>query len=239
MQLDSVNVDCVDPERMAAFWGPALGLRAARSDAGGVALALPGNGLELWFLRVPGHRPQASPRVHFDLDGEHRRDEIVAELLALGAVHKDIGQHDVPWTVLADPENNAFCVIPGRDEQYRNTGRLASLPYDCSDPEENLAFWLKASGWEEFRRPSDGFGMIQHPSHTGLVIGFCPEEGPKTDEKNWLHFDLRLDPGEDEADALARLESWGATILDHGWGELDWTVLADPSGNEFCLLRAR
>ena len=55
-------------------------------------------------------------RVHLDLateSGAHQAAE-VERLLALGAVPADIGQGDVPWTVLADPEGNEFCVLSPR-----------------------------------------------------------------------------------------------------------------------------
>jgi len=52
-------------------------------------------------------------RAHLDLattSAEHQA-ELVAHLLELGAAHADVGQGDVPWTVLADPEGNEFCVL--------------------------------------------------------------------------------------------------------------------------------
>jgi hypothetical protein len=44
------------------------------------------------------------------------RDDEVARLVALGARQVDVGQGDAPWVVLADPEGNEFCVLPGRAE---------------------------------------------------------------------------------------------------------------------------
>jgi hypothetical protein len=53
-----------------------------------------------------------------------------------------------------------------------------------------------------------------------------------------MHLDLRVDPGDDYDQELSRLLDGGAVRLEHDWGDLPWTVLLDPGGNEFCLLRA-
>jgi len=53
--------------------------------------------------------------------------------------------------------------------------------------------------------------------------------------KNRLHLDLRPD---DQAAEVERLVGLGATRVDLGQGEASWVVLADPEGNEFCVLRA-
>lgn len=54
--------------------------------------------------------------------------------------------------------------------------------------------------------------------------------------KNRLHFDLRPD---DQAAEVARVEALGARKVDIGQGNQTWIVMADPEGNEFCILRAR
>ena len=54
--------------------------------------------------------------------------------------------------------------------------------------------------------------------------------------KNRLHIDLRPDDQEAEVE---RLVDMGARHVDVGQGEVEWTVLADPEGNEFCVLRQR
>ena len=58
---------------------------------------------------------------------------------------------------------------------------------------------------------------------------------PKTG-KNRLHFDLALPDRGDQQAEVERLVSLGATRIDIGQGEVGWVVLADPDGNEFCLL---
>jgi hypothetical protein len=46
-------------------------------------------------------------------------------------------------------------------------------------------------------------------------------------------------PGEDPSAEVARLRGLGAVLADIGQGEVNWTVLADPEGNEFCVLSPR
>ena len=68
-------------------------------------------------------------------------------LLALGAVPADIGQGDVPWTVLADPEGNEFCVLDPRPT-YRDTGPVAAVTLIDAPPPHAVpaSTMLRASG---------------------------------------------------------------------------------------------
>jgi hypothetical protein len=62
------------------------------------------------FVSVPEEKV-AKNRLHIDVSplGDHQQE--VERLLALGATHADIGQGDVRWTVMRDPEGNEFCVL--------------------------------------------------------------------------------------------------------------------------------
>jgi hypothetical protein len=66
----------------------------------------------------------------------------------------------------------------------------------------------------------------------GLDFGSVPE--PKT-VKNRVHWDIRLDAGRSVAD----LEALGATVLRRPDGDIRWTIMADPEGNEFCAFDPR
>ena len=57
--------------------------------------------------------------------------------------------------------------------------------------------------------------------------------------KNRVHLDLRPYPGDDQAAEVARLRALGATDIDLGQGDVPWTCLADPEGNEFDVLTPR
>lgn len=239
MHLDSVVMDAIDPASQATFWARALRTEVAEQSQEGARLRLPG-GPELWFDLVPVSEIAPRPhRIHLDLYAGERyggpgRDALVADLLAHGAAHVDIGQAGTePWVVLVDPEDNAFCVMPDR-EGYVSTGPIASLPIDADDPAATFAFYRDATGWVG----TDEENVLRHPSMTGPQLGFCDPEGPKT-AKNPIHLDLRVDAESDYDVELERLLSAGARRLDHDWGPLPWTVLVDPGGNELCLLPAR
>ena len=124
-RLTEVAVDCRDPEAQAAFWAAALGYHVVRREEGQVEIgpwmSEPPDLAEqvrrapsvptLVFVAVPEGKTVKN-RLHLDLrpvDSSHA-DE-VERLIGLGARRADIGQGDVPWVVLADPEGNEFCVL--------------------------------------------------------------------------------------------------------------------------------
>jgi catechol 2,3-dioxygenase-like lactoylglutathione lyase family enzyme len=124
-RLTEVAVDCRDPEVLAAFWAAALGYHVVRREGGQVEIGPwvrePADLAErvrrapsaptLVFVAVPEGKTVKN-RLHLDLrpvDGSHA-DE-VERLIGLGARRADIGQGEIPWVVLADPEGNEFCVL--------------------------------------------------------------------------------------------------------------------------------
>lgn len=110
---------------------------------------------------------------------------------------------------------------------------------DTTDPDRVAAFWQEAIGWRRTYDTSDE--VVLEPPAGSPQDGVAPDllfarvpEGKSI--KNRWHPDLR--PG-DQAAEVARLEALGATRVDVGQtGEESWVVLADPDGNEFCVLRA-
>ncbi len=238
MYLENIVVDALDPVRLGTFWEELLGAErlSAGADALETRLAVAGGPtLDLCLPRVPEPVPP-NPRLHLDLAGGARQSEVVERALGLGATALDIGQGDVPWVVLADPEGNPFCVMEDRPE-YRDGGPLAALPLDSADPERDAAFWSALTGWlpEAATVPT----ALRHPSGRGPLLELCPEPRPKgAEEKNRVHLDVRLEPHDDPAAALDLARRLGGRVVEHDWGELPWTVLRDPSGNEVCLLPA-
>jgi predicted enzyme related to lactoylglutathione lyase len=72
-----------------------------------------------------------------------------------------------------------------------------------------------------------------------MGICFMPVTEPKR-TKNRLHFDLNAEDAEDRLAEIDRILALGATRVDIGQtGEESWTVLADPEGNEFCIVRPK
>ena len=99
------------------------------------------------------------------------------------------------------------------------------------------AFWCAVLGWEVIDEDgSDGGPISIAPrDHSGPSMDIIAVPERKT-LKNRLHFDLRAD-GAATAVELQRLLELGATPTDVGQGpDVSWVVLADPEGNEFCLL---
>lgn len=115
LRIQCVNIDAEDPSGLASFWEVALGWRRTYQTDDEVVLEPPegavGDGLlpDLLFARVPEHK-SVKNRLHLDLRPEDQ-DAEVARLLSLGARHVDVGQGDVSWVVLADPEGNELCVL--------------------------------------------------------------------------------------------------------------------------------
>jgi Glyoxalase-like domain len=124
-RLTEIVVDCQDPVTQAAFWAAVLDYHVVRTEDAQVEIAPwerePPDLAEqvrrapsvptLVFVAVPEGKTVKN-RLHLDvrpIDSSHEAE--VERLLALGARHADVGQGQVPWVVLADPEGNEFCVL--------------------------------------------------------------------------------------------------------------------------------
>ncbi len=120
--------------------------------------------------------------------------------------------------------------------------RIAVLAIDAVDTGRVADFWAAALGWDAWPGP-DGGGISLAPAGTwdesgasGPTIDVVPVPEAKT-VKNRLHLDLRADGGT-QSDEVERLLALGATRADVGQGaDVSWVVLADPEGNEFCVLQ--
>ena len=113
----SVTFDWNHPAALAQFWAEALGWHIVLTDPRGTGVApTQGPGVLLVFVPVP-ERKAGKNRIHIDLASKSEEDQsrIVERLLMCGATHVDIGQGDVPWAVLADPEGNELCDSPQRN----------------------------------------------------------------------------------------------------------------------------
>ncbi|MFL6099604.1 MAG: VOC family protein [Actinomycetales bacterium] len=116
--------------------------------------------------------------------------------------------------------------------------RITSLCVDATDPRLLADFWCQVLGWQVTEEDSEVV-RIQDGPEARLALDFCwVPDGPKT-AKNRLHLDLNA-TDRDQAAELERLLALGARPTDIGQGpDVSWFVLADPEGNEFCLLRSR
>ncbi len=109
-------IDCEDAAKLATFWAAVLGYDATEPDEDGeVEISDPGGALPtLLFLNVPEKKARKN-RLHIDVNPRGcDQEEELERILGLGATPIDIGQGDVDWIVLADPEGNEFCLLKGR-----------------------------------------------------------------------------------------------------------------------------
>ena len=120
------------------------------------------------------------------------------------------------------------------------TLRFQSLSIDAHDPTALADFWAAVLGWQRTDDEQDPDEVALEPpvgthEQGGVPLLFLRVPDDKT-VKNRLHLDFRPDDQEAE---VARVEALGARRVDIGQGDdVTWVVLADPEGNEFCILRA-
>jgi catechol 2,3-dioxygenase-like lactoylglutathione lyase family enzyme len=120
--------------------------------------------------------------------------------------------------------------------------RISEIVIDAADPEALSRFWCAVLGYEELGRASDG-GIEIGPPDAGFggpqPILVFNHSATRTAGKLPTHIDVNATDRSQE-DELARLLELGANHADVGQtGDESWHVLADPEGNEFCLLAAR
>jgi predicted enzyme related to lactoylglutathione lyase len=238
-QLVALTFDAADPLRLARFWATALGWTVNDERPGQVALTpTDGTRFGVWFL--PGTADKVGQnRLHLDLTTTSSDDQAssVARLVALGAHHIDIGQRaEEGHVVLADPEGNELCII-GPDNQFlAGCDRLGSIT--CEGTREVGHFWSAALGWP-LVWDQDEETAIRAPDGVGPLITWGgPPVAPKIG-KNRLRLVIAPDGGVDRQVEVERLEALGAAPLDIGHGAADPILMADPDGNEFCVLTRR
>ncbi|WP_432847080.1 VOC family protein [Amycolatopsis sp. CA-161197] len=119
--------------------------------------------------------------------------------------------------------------------------RITELVIDCADPQRLGDFWCEVLGYVELGWEDDGDLEIGPPGGFGgpqPTLVFSRTDEPKHG-KLPLHLDVNPTDRDQDAE-LERLLAAGARFADVGQtGEESWHVLADPEGNEFCLLRRR
>ena len=115
------------------------------------------------------------------------------------------------------------------------TSQLATVVIDSTDPTALAGFWKEVLGWVAVEEDDTGVSLAAPGTRMpALDILRVPET---KEGKNRLHLDLRAD-GLTTAAELERLLALGARRADVGQAQdATWVVLADPEGNEFCLLQ--
>jgi len=127
---------------------------------------------------------------------------------------------------------------------------VSQLSIDCGEPGVLARWWAHVLGWNVVGAAAadddadsdtlvdeDEVEIVPADRSTGSLLFLRVPEAKSV--KNRLHVDLRPQNGSDQQTELARLIELGARPVDIGQGlDVTWYVLADPEGNEFCLLRS-
>ena len=224
LRLVQVNFKAWDDAALGNFWAKALGWDIS-SEGPGVTNVEP--------MRFVWPDPSAvcidvvtvadpetvKYRAHLDLatTSAAHQAELVARLKELGATSADIGQGDVPWTVLADPEGTVFCVLEPRSI-YRDTGPIAAVVVNCADPRAMARFWDGALDWT-LHEVTDDYARMRSSHGVGPYLEFV--RTPDADAV-WtrVHLDLRPYPSDDQAADVSRLLALGAHEADIGQGDV-------------------
>lgn len=240
LRLVQVNFKARNDSELGRFWAEALGWGVS-SEGPGVTNIEPAG--FVWpdpaavcvdVVAVPD--PETVEYcVHLDLatTSAAHQAELVAHLLELGATSADVGQGVVPWTVLAELEGNVFCVLEPRSI-YLDTGPIAAVVVDCTDPPAMARFWSEAMDWT-LHEVTDDHARLRSARGVGPYLEFLRRPDAKAGW-NRVHLDLYPYPGDDQAAEVARLRALGAADADVGQGDVPWKCLVDSEGNEFCVL---
>jgi Glyoxalase-like domain len=120
---------------------------------------------------------------------------------------------------------------------FAGLGPVAAIVLDCLDPESIAEFWSAATGWPILGRDDEGV-WLRDTRANGPYLDLHRVAEPKP-AKLRVHLDVAPFPGGDQDAEVARLVALGAQPVDIGQGRVRWEVLADPEGNEFCVLTPR
>jgi predicted enzyme related to lactoylglutathione lyase len=237
-RLHALCFDANHPIRLARFWAGVLGWAMATDPEDGVALR-PADDTGFLIRFQPTSRQKAGQNpMHFDLTSTSRQDQqrTVARALERGARHIDVGQlPEEEHVVLADPEGNEFCVIEPGNRFLAECGFIGALA--CGGSQAVGYFWSEALGWP-LVWDEDQETAIRSP-HGGPKITWGGPPLMPRNGRNRLRFELAPPAAGDQRAEADRLVSLGATRLDDAKREAGRVVMADPDGNEFCVLPPR
>jgi hypothetical protein len=209
-------IDANDPARLGRFWGAVLGRASEAKHDGDGLLTGPTRQHAIWVNRVPEAKTVKN-RVHLDVYAVG-----LADLEALGATIVAPQQGTRGWTVMADPDGGEFCAFL-RPELPAE--RLHGLVVDSADAAAQARWWAGVYGVGVTKK--DGwFALEGVPGMPTRTMDFAQVPEPKT-VKNRVHWDVTVD-------SVTPLVQAGATVLREPGGDIEWHVLADPEGNEFC-----
>jgi predicted enzyme related to lactoylglutathione lyase len=107
-------INCDGTQEVGYFWSEALGWPLVWDQNGETAIQSPRGGTKIAWGGPPVAPKTGKGRLHFDLVPHTEQQAEAERLISLGATQIDIGQGEVDWVVLADPDENEFCVLTAR-----------------------------------------------------------------------------------------------------------------------------
>ena len=113
VRWEQIVVDAQDAARLARWWAEALGYQIVHEEPDEIEIRRSPQEMPGLLFTPVSEAKTVKNRLHIDLRPDDQEAE-VERLVDMGARHVDIGQSDVSWVVLADPEGNEFCVLSSR-----------------------------------------------------------------------------------------------------------------------------
>ena len=213
--------DAVDRDAVLRFWSAVLGGQVDVRDDSVARIVDPD--LHCAWINTVSEPKVVKNRVHLDL-----RAPSVHPLLAVGATRYD--DQDT-FVVLRDPEGNELCVFgvddDGRTDPGPGLARPFALCVDSAAPEEAAQWWQSVLGGTIVDGPDGTPRWLRRGAGLGdMVLKFVRVADERVVKNRW-HWDVTTD----DLDGLAAA---GASVIRQPDGDIRWTVLADPQGNEFC-----
>jgi hypothetical protein len=220
------------PAAVAEFWGLALGQPVVAHDDGDFHLD-PADGMpaerRVWINAVPEEIGGKS-RVHIDVRVPGGNPQ---PLLDRGATLQRLADDEISWHVLRDPDGVALCVFPPHPAAPDALGPF-ELVVDTADPERIAGWWAARTGGSVGRRDGAAFVWVHGAAGFPFMFWVFHRVPEPKESKNRVHWDVTLNDA-----TIDDLVTAGATLLREPDDEIDWWVLADPDGNEFCAFTPR
>ncbi|QAY70493.1 VOC family protein [Xylanimonas protaetiae] len=234
LHLTGIRIDATSPQALARFWAQVLRGEAQPPQAGGdVVVTLPDEAYVLRF--VPTSVPKTGRnRMHFDLTSAtpEAQAATVARALALGGSPYDVGQTgDEGHVVLADPEQNEFCVIEAENRFLAGRGSIGGI--NCDGTRVTGEFWRAALGWELSWDEEEEIAITPPAGGSTVTWSGPPLMDKPATGRNRLRLEVTTD--DDVAAETARLVRRGATVVDAVTDSFGTILLADPDSNELHL----
>jgi Glyoxalase-like domain len=210
-------IDAVDPGVLGRFWAGALRLDVELLDDGDARLTGPTPQHTVWINSVP-EPVTVKQRVHLDIWADS-----LQQVEDLGATVVDA--ESFRWTVMKDPEGGELCIFRTRPEGSHGLYEICVDTGSVESARGIARWWGDLLGGRTGEEP-DYCYVEGIPGAPFEYLVFSPVPEPKT-VKNRIHLDVTTS----DLDALV---ARGARLLRPQDEEIDWNVMADPDGNEFC-----